>query len=223
MSMCNAMKKLTRRFWLAKSTAVFILAGAGCARPEWAPPPEHSSLGPPPIYRRTPNGLVPEDPKRNDADGSDAAGDTAALNASTEAARNRDDDSASWIEGRYTGTSRELIPVEWAEALSRPGTSQGGAAPLRAEPYYVQGEHTPAGYVRGHYRREGDYTRGEHTPYGYIRGDYRGDGNYTRGEFTPAGYMRGHYRAEPQPFGLPYGGVQTSPTPPPTYSRPIGG
>lgn len=82
-----------------------------------------------------------------------------------------------------------LAPLQWS--TSPPTTTA-------TIPYYIRGEHTSTGYIRGSYLREGDYIRGEQTPAGYIPGNYRGESdNYIRGEHTSQGYIRGNYRSEP--------------------------
>lgn len=82
-----------------------------------------------------------------------------------------------------------LSPLQWS--TSPPTTTA-------TIPYYIRGEHTSAGYIRGSYLREGDYIRGDQTSTGYIPGSYRGESdNYIRGEHTSQGYIRGNYRSEP--------------------------
>lgn len=82
-----------------------------------------------------------------------------------------------------------LTPLQWS------GSPPTTTATI---PYYIRGEHTSAGYIRGSYLREGDYIRGQQTAAGYIPGNYRGESdNYIRGEHTSQGYIRGNYRSEP--------------------------
>ncbi len=86
-------------------------------------------------------------------------------------------------------TPLNLTPLQWSSS-PQPTTA--------TIPYYVRGEHTSAGYIRGSYRREGEFIRGEQTSTGYIPGNYRGESdNYIRGEHTSEGYIRGNYRSEP--------------------------
>lgn len=80
---------------------------------------------------------------------------------------------------------------------AEPIWSRGPRQPTATIPYYIRGEHTADGYVRGSYLRESNYIRGEWTPQGYLRGNYRAESeNYIRGEWTPQGYIRGNYRSE---------------------------
>ena len=95
--------------------------------------------------------------------------------------------------GRRTNPSGtiplNLTPIQWSSS-PQPTTA--------TIPYYVRGEHTSAGYIRGSYRREGEFIRGEQTSTGYIPGNYRGESdNYIRGEHSSQGSIRGNYRSEP--------------------------
>lgn len=194
----------------------------GCSQSTtWTPPPEKSVIGPPQIYERTPNGLVPL-PLRHTTP-NDAPRDHS--EKSPEGRKGSEVGAASRHVANppYTGTSGPLIAPRWAENGSEPVVTPDGLRPVTPQFYYVRGEHTADGYIRGHYRREGDYTRGEQTSSGLIRGHYRGDGEYTRGEHTSRGYIPGHYRAEPLPFGQTQGTSTSTSSQPPTFARPIGG
>ncbi len=119
--------------------------------------------------------------------------------------------------GRQFAASRDVPPaIPFLESLSGP-QKPPPVGPVYPQYYYVRPEHTPTGYLEGHYGRIDNYTPGRHTSGGYVPGHYRGDGSYTRPEHTSTGYLPGHYRAEPLPFGRSMG-VNTSPV----ATRPTG-
>lgn len=211
-----------RKTHIATVVSLATVMGIGCSQSTtWTPPPEESAIGPPQIYQRTPEGLVPL-PLRHRAP-YDTHHDPSGESPEGTKARDAGATDQHAANPPYTGTSGPLIAPRWAESGGRPIVTPDGLRPVTPQFYYVRGEHTADGYNRGHYRREGDYTRGEHTSAGYIRGHYRGDGEYTRGEHTSRGYIPGHYRAEPLPFGQTQGTSTSTSSQPPTFARPIGG
>lgn len=187
----------------AQFVGVFSLCMSGCAQTGERPIGErYAPPGPPRILIRTERGLVPEEslsPEER-ARLTHGASDGFVYPSDSEPGFNRVPENAP--EALRLRATR---PVE----VGRPHVEQMG--PITPQYYYTRGEHTPQGYVPGHYRREGDYIRGEWTPQGYVPGSYRGSGNYVRPEYTPRGYVPGHYRSEPLPFGYPPGRTTANP------------
>lgn len=183
------------------SIALWGLMSMACGSPRpWTPPETPTAAPPLRIYHRTPEGLVactlrlPNHCARCSA--FPATGTTAAGFASG----NAEIPSRDSLRFRFEGDSR-LKALSWAGGLDGPARPVESPDVARQR-YYVRPEHTSTGYVRGHYRREGDFIRGEHTPGGYVPGSYLGSGDYVRGQHTPSGYIRGHYRSVAQPSGV---------------------